>query len=66
MGDFIVLSPRILESLTPSKLTDFSISKEYEKHIRQQYSHFYKQIILIYNVDILPQKNENNLGKLKQ
>ena len=45
MGDLIVLSPPILESLTTSKFTDLMYFKRiYEKHIRQHiiqanYSH---------------------------
>ena len=57
MGDLIVLSPPILDSLTTSKLTDFSVfQKKHENRIRQHIIHVYKQIIVIYNVDILPQK----------
>ena len=56
MGDLIVLSPPILESLTTLKLTDFSV---FQKNTRKTYidNILYKQIIVIYNVDILPQKN---------
>ena len=57
MGDLSVLSPPILESLTTLKLTDFSV---FQKNTRKTYKtnmKLYKQIIVIYNVDILPQKN---------
>ena len=67
MGDLIVLSPPIPESLTTSKLADFSV---FQKNTWKIYidNILYKQIIVIYNVDIhvASKEYENNLGKLKQ
>ena len=55
MWDLIVLFPPNSESLTTSKLTNFSVFQKNTWKIQRQ--HIVKQIIVIYNADILPQKD---------